>query len=95
MGTFSKRKEKYSNAKRERRFKHNQLNQSFQVCKVISSMVILLFAFTGVIYSSHLIASSGENKRENVVDAYEKDEVEWNTTYLEQMKGIQISVIKD
>ena len=58
-------------------------------------MLILLFAFTGVIYSSHVIASSGDNKRENVVDLYEKDEVEWNTTYLQEMKGIEISIIKD
>jgi len=58
-------------------------------------MLVLAGSALGVIWSILLISEGSANIRERELDLYEADELAWNNTYLEQMKGININVIKD
>ena len=58
-------------------------------------MLLLAASVLGILWSIALISESSANIRERELDLYEADELAWNNTYLHQMKGIDVKVIKD
>jgi hypothetical protein len=58
-------------------------------------MLVLTASLLGLIWSIISINDAGHMERETELSMYEKDELKWNNTYLEQMKGINVNIIND
>jgi hypothetical protein len=58
-------------------------------------VLILTGSAFGVIWSIITIREGGQNIREQELDLFEADELAWNNTYLDQIKGINMNIIKD
>jgi hypothetical protein len=58
-------------------------------------MLVLAASVLGILCSLALIGEGSAHIRERELDMYEADELAWNNTYLAQMKGIEVNVIKD
>jgi len=58
-------------------------------------MLVISASVLGVIWSIISLNDASLNIREKDLGLYEADELLWNSTYLEQMKGININIIKD
>ena len=64
-------------------------------CFYSLSMLVLTASLLGLIWSIISINDAGHMERETELSMYEKDELAWNNTYLEQMKGINVNIIND
>jgi hypothetical protein len=58
-------------------------------------MLVQCCSGLGIIWSILLINEGGAKIREQELEMFEGDELAWNNTYMNQIKGIEINIIKD
>ena len=68
---------------------------SSEHCYYACLMLVVTGSALGIIWSIISIGDANDGIREKELKLYEADELGWNNTYLQQIKSININIIKN
>ena len=68
---------------------------SSEHCYYACLMLVVTGSALGIVWSIIAIGDANDGIREKELKMYEADELAWNNTYLQQIKSININIIKN